>query len=102
LSQLAEQTNPNLSKKIQKLLFNDNDDVTARFKLLPTTKYGDRDAYTDIISQGQTANETSNIAKAYQYLKDALEKRITSGEIITDKFYLTLVNCFQVVFIILN
>lgn len=102
LSQLTEQTNPNLSKKIKKMLLNDNDDQTAMFKLLPTTKYGDRNAYTDIVLQGQSDNQTSNITKAYNYLKDALDKWISAGEVTPERFYETVVICFQVVFINLN
>ena len=102
LREIVKDSTPQLHKKIQKMLVNDTEADQVRFKLLPTAKYGDRQAYIDIIDGGHSSNTTSNIPKAYDYLYRELSHKITSGEIEQTKFFEALVSSFQLVFINLN
>jgi uncharacterized protein with ParB-like and HNH nuclease domain len=102
LREITKESNPLLGRKIQKMLLNDTDDPEIRFKLLPTTKYGDREAYISIVDEGYSHNQTSNIPKAYDHLYRELNQRVLSNKLKDERFFLTLVNCFQVVFINLN
>ena len=73
----------------------------AYFKLLPTTKYDDRQAFTSLIRTGNT-QITSKISEAYAYFTQELEDDIKSNKIDPQKMFLVLLNSLQVVVIELN
>lgn len=97
---LIAEHDPKTANKIQKFLVNDDADV--QFKVLPTNKYGDRQAYISLIQQKMPEGLESRIPMAYDYLFKELSKLLTSGDIESEKFFIVLSNCFQVVFIELN
>ena len=69
------------------------------FKLLPTKKHGDRDAFTRIISDGEFLDENrSRIREAFTFFQDELKKRVQSG-IRPDGLLTVLTTSFKVVFI---
>ncbi|HEU4597875.1 MAG TPA: DUF262 domain-containing protein, partial [Pyrinomonadaceae bacterium] len=49
LSRIVSNTHPPIVKKIRKLLVNEDESGDVYFKILPTTKYGDRIAYMSLI-----------------------------------------------------
>jgi uncharacterized protein with ParB-like and HNH nuclease domain len=100
LYDIVKNSDSNIAGIIYNLLVNEKEKDNAYYKLLPTNKYGDRQAYQNIIS-GNLANEESesNIYHAYKYLHKALSNKIILNEIQTDLIFKVLSNCFQVVFI---
>ncbi|MDT4956129.1 MAG: hypothetical protein QOJ02_4267 [Acidobacteriota bacterium] len=102
LSQIATDSHPALVKKIRKLLVNSDESGDVYFKILPTTKYGDRVAYMSVIQNEVPPPTESRIPHAFEYLQKELRHKISSGSIDPEKFFLVLTNCFQVVFIDLN
>ena len=69
------------------------------FKLPPTKKHGDRDAFTRIISDGEFLDENrSRICEAFTFFQDELKKRVQSG-IRPDGLLTMLTTSFKVVFI---
>lgn len=102
LRDLVQETEPKTAKRIQRMLVNSDECGDVHLKVLPTTKYGDRDAYKRIILGEPLSVTESNIPNAYAYLRKELSRKISSGEILPEQFYIVLSNCFQVVFIDLN
>ena len=102
LRDIVRDTHPGIAKKVQKMLVNPDEDGDVHFKILPTTKYGDREAYTAIIRKKTPPDVESGIPQAYTYLHKELSQKIAKGEIEAERFFLVLSNCFQVVFIDLN
>jgi uncharacterized protein with ParB-like and HNH nuclease domain len=102
LGRLVEASQPALAKKIQKLLINADEEHDVYFKVLPTTKYGDRLAYTAIIQGEDVPAVESRIPAAYEYLQSVMHAKIERGDIDPEKLFLALTNSFQVVFIDLN
>jgi uncharacterized protein with ParB-like and HNH nuclease domain len=102
LGRLVSESHPLLAKKIHKLLVNSDESGEVYFKILPTTKYGDRAAYTSLV-QGEALPATeSRIPHAFEYLHKELRQKIVNGSVAPEKIFLVLTNCFQVVFIDLN
>jgi uncharacterized protein with ParB-like and HNH nuclease domain len=102
LHDLVHETHPAIAKRTKRLLMNPDEMGDVRYKLLPTTKYGDRNAYTALI-RGETPLPTeSGIPAAYNYLRQQLEQKLTDGEIQPEFLFVVISNCFQVVFIDLN
>jgi uncharacterized protein with ParB-like and HNH nuclease domain len=104
LRDLVKINEPKLSNKISKFLVNSDEEGEGEvyFKLLPTNKYGDRQAYQAIILE-ETANQSeSGIPKAYDYFYREIESKVKQGELDIGTFFTVLQNCFQVVFIELN
>lgn len=94
---------PELAKKIQKLLTNPDEQGEYYFKLLPTTKYGDRAAYTAILLGEESMPKTeSRIPEAFDFLFEQLGNRLKTGEVDPSKYFIALTNCLQVVFINLD
>jgi hypothetical protein len=102
LRRVVLDTNLTLAKRIQKLLVNADETGDVFYKLLPTTKYGDRDAYKAILKGGEVAPCESRIPHAFTYLYQILKQRIESGGIQPERLYEVLTKSFQVVFINLN
>lgn len=102
LRDLIQDSHPALAKRTDKLLRNPDEDGDIRYKLLPTTKYGDRDAYTALIRGETPLPCESGIPEAYKYLQNQLDQKISSGDIQPEFLYIVISNCFQVVFIDLN
>lgn len=92
-----------LRRKIHKMLVNQDESGDLYFKLLPTTKYGDRASYCAII-QGKTPpqNVESNIPEAYEYLRSQLQNRFKSDHIDPNRLFNVLMNSLQAVFINLD
>jgi uncharacterized protein with ParB-like and HNH nuclease domain len=94
-----------LFKKINKFVINSDErkEDEVYFKLLPTNKYGDRQAYQTIILQENLLPQTeSGIPKAYDYFYHEIKSKVKEGELDIGRFFTVLQNCFQVVFIELN
>lgn len=102
LGNLIRNTHSGIHRKIQRLLINNDEEGFLHFKLLPTQKYGDRDAYLAIL-EGQNPNPTeSRIPVAYEFIYQQFESRIRLGQIDPEILFLVLTNCLQVVFIDLD
>jgi uncharacterized protein with ParB-like and HNH nuclease domain len=101
LSKNIAETHLVTAKKIAKLLVNIDEQDDLYFKILPTTKYGDRLAYTAILRGEDPGNTDSKIPGAFSFFCSELEGRLSSG-LNADHLFLVLTNAFQVVFITLN
>ncbi len=104
LANLVEETHPKIHKKIYKMLINEGESDSIRYKLLPTEKYDDRktfqailDGRTDLLS-GETR---SRIYDAYAYLEKQLSKWLEDN-IDPEQLFLVFANSLQVVFIDLD
>jgi len=102
LGRIAEDSHPSLAKKVRKLLVNADESGDVFYKLLPTTKYGDRLAYISILQREPMPVIDSRIPAAYSHLHRTLDVKIAAGEIDPEKLFLAVTNSFQVVFIDLN
>lgn len=102
LSRLVSDSHPALVKKIHKLLVNSDESGEVYFKILPTTKYGDRVAYTSLVQGEALPTTESRIPRAFEYLHKELRQKISTGTVDPEKLFMVLTNCFQVVFIDLN
>jgi uncharacterized protein with ParB-like and HNH nuclease domain len=97
LSSFLEAQDP-LRRRIQRFLLNEEDGERA-FKLLPTKKHGDRDAFTRIIGDGEFLDENrSRICEAFAFFQSELGQRLRSG-IRPDGLLTVLTTSFKVVFI---
>ncbi|HMG05776.1 MAG TPA: DUF262 domain-containing protein [Chthoniobacterales bacterium] len=101
LSSAIEQSQPNLARKIEKLLINGDETGDLFFKILPTVKYGDRDAYCALMSGHGVAPTTSKINRAYGYFREQLIPKLAEN-LNPEKLLNVLLNSFQVVFVNLN
>jgi uncharacterized protein with ParB-like and HNH nuclease domain len=103
LGKIIETTHLALYKRIRRLLTNPDESGQLLFKLLPTTKYGDRDAYLALL-QGEPFPPSidSKIPDSFRFFLKEFETRIKHAGIDPDRLFLVLVNCLQVVFINLD
>lgn len=99
---LIQSSDPKTARGIQKLLLNLDAEEDVYFKVLPTTKYGDRQAYQTILRGEKSIETESLIPQAYDFFKKELSKKLASNEITPERFFVVVSNCFQVVFIELN
>ena len=102
LRDLTQLSHPALYKRSDKLLRNLDESGDVLYKLLPTTKYGDRDAYTALLKGETPSSSESTISEAYTYLRGQLNEKIKAGSIQPETLYAVISNCFQVVFIKLD
>lgn len=103
LGRLIQESHPALSRKIRRLLVNDEEGGDLYFKLMPTTKYGDRLCYLAIIAnQPIPAGMDSKIPLAFIYFSKELETRYNQGKFEPDQLFVVLTNCLQVVFVDLD
>lgn len=104
LADIAKTSYPAISNKIRKYFTNPDETGEYRYKLMPTSKYGDRKTYRSIID-GKLTQELQNesrIIPAYNFYFDEFSNRLTTGALEIEKLFLVIINCLQVVFISLN
>jgi uncharacterized protein with ParB-like and HNH nuclease domain len=102
LERLIKDKHPDIAKKIQRLLTNPDEAGVVHYKLLPTTKYGDRETYFAIIDGNTPPSTGSKIAEAFDYLYGQLSYKIEEGQIDPTTYFVALANCLHVVFIDLD
>lgn len=102
LGRIVYHTHPSLNKKIQKLLVNEDEQGHLYFKLLPTTKYGDRLSYQAIVRGEPISPVESKIPEAFSYFSKELGRQIQQGNIEPEQFFIVLTTCLQAVFIDLD
>ena len=102
LGRLIREVHPTLSKKIQKLLVNEDEQNDLYFKLLPTTKYGDRLSYQAIIRGRAIPAVESGIPEAFSFFQKEFDKLIAQQQIDPEQLYIVLTTCLQAVFIDLD
>lgn len=101
LSNEIEQGQPTLSRKIEKFLLNADETGDLFFKILPTIKYGDREAYCALLGGQRVVSVGSKINKAHTYFREQLGLKLSEG-LNPEKLLNVLLNSFQVVFVNLN
>ncbi len=101
LAKCIEATQPSLTKKIEKLLVNADEEGDLFYKILPTVKYGDRASYCAILSGGNAPATQSKIPVAYRFFKDQFATKIGEG-LDAEKLLQVIINAFQVVFVNLD
>ena len=103
LGRAVEKPPAGFQKRIRRLLLNLDEEGDVRFKLLPTSKYGDRAAYTALVGGEEAAPPTdSRVPLAFDYFLKELTQRIAGGSVNPERLFLALTQAFQVVFIDLN
>lgn len=102
LADLIKDEDLALHNRIRKYITNPDETGDLYFKLLPTSKSGDRTTYFDLIHGKPIGNSNSQIYPAYQFYRDEIAKKLESGEMEPDKLFLVVINSLQVVFINLN
>lgn len=102
LGRLVKESHPSLYKKIQKLLVNEDEEGHLYYKVLPTSKYGDRLSYQAIISGESPPAVESLIPKAFEYFFKELNKLLEKDQIDPEQFFIVLTTCLQAVFIDLD
>jgi uncharacterized protein with ParB-like and HNH nuclease domain len=105
LRNIVKEDNPNLVIECNKLLVNNDHKLQGDiyYKLLPTNKYGDREAYQAIINEQEIPiSVKSSIPSAYQYIFDEVSKKIKLERTHPRTIYRVIVQCFQVVYISLT
>lgn len=103
LGKLVKDSHPNLYKRIRKVLLNldESEQGLIYYKLVPTAKQGDRDAYVTILThEAAPAQSESRIASAFDYFLRHLRAKIK--QIDPEKLALVILNCLHVVFITLD
>jgi uncharacterized protein with ParB-like and HNH nuclease domain len=103
LGQMTETSHPALYKRIRRLLTNPDESDILFYKLIPTTKYGDRDAYLALLKGEQfPGGIDSKVPEAYRFFYKELDNLIKAGTIEPERLFLVLANSLQVVFIDLD
>lgn len=98
-----ETSHPAIYKRIGRLLTNPDESDLLFFKLIPTTKYGDRDAYLALLKGEEFPKGIdSKIPEAYQFFYKEIGNRIKAETIDPERLFIVLVNSLQVVFIDLD
>ncbi|MBN8656502.1 MAG: DUF262 domain-containing protein [Anaerolineae bacterium] len=103
LSNIVEESHPPLHKRMRRLLTNPDESDILFYKLVPTKKYGDREAYFAMINGEEFPKGIdSKIPDAYRFFLKELETRIKTNTVNPDHLFLVLSNSLQVVFIDLD
>jgi uncharacterized protein with ParB-like and HNH nuclease domain len=102
LGRLVKDKHPDIAKKIQRLLTNPDESGFLHYKLLPTTKYADRETYIAIIDDKSVTSSGSKVAEAFEYLYVQLKYQIEEGKVDPTTYFIALANCLHVVFIDLD
>ncbi|MCB9112222.1 MAG: DUF262 domain-containing protein [Anaerolineales bacterium] len=98
-----ESSHPAINKRISRLLTNPDESDLLFFKLIPTTKYGDRDAYLALLKGEEFPKGIdSKIPDAYRFFDKEIGNRIKAKTIDPELFFIVLANSLQVVFIDLD
>jgi uncharacterized protein with ParB-like and HNH nuclease domain len=104
LGDLIRDQQPNLYRKIRRLLINEDEDreKLAHYKLLPTAKNEDRAAYISVINgESYEMYKRSRIPQAYQYFRKDFATRLKVKPD-PERWFRVFVNAMHVVFIELN
>lgn len=104
LGNLVEVPHPKIHQKIVKMLINEGEQGLVRYKLLPTDKHDDREAFVSIIDgriYSTSTHTRSRIQEAYDYIYRQLAKWLRDG-IDPERLFLVFSNCLQFVFIDLD
>lgn len=100
---IIEFSHPAIHKRVGRLLTNPDESDLLFFKLIPTTKYGDRDAYLALLKGEEFPKDIdSKIPEAYRFFLKEIGNRIKAETIDPDRLFIVLVNSLQVVFIDLD
>lgn len=92
-----------LYKKIRKQIINPDEEGELRYKIMPTTKYGDREVFFAIVDEKDTLPQNdSRIPTAFAYLAKELNTRIEVNDIDPEQLFIVITNCLHVVFINLD
>ena len=103
LGKITEESHPPLNKRIRRLLTNPDENDQLFFKLLPTTKSGDRDAYMALLKGEEFPIKIdSKIPESYRFFLKEFETRINHSKIDPERLFFVLANSLQVVFIDLD
>lgn len=102
LERLIKSETPALKRKLRKLLVNEDEQGDLHYKILPTTKFGDREAYIKIIDGEVPDKSDSKIPASFLFLEATLKKKIEANEIQPERLFVILTTCLEVVFIDLN
>ena len=98
----ADASRAALVKKIDRFLLNADEDGELRYKLLPTTKYGDRDSYIALLD-GQTPPEAnSRVPAAYAFLRSEIQRWVEANLIEPERLFIVISSCLQVIYIELD
>jgi len=84
------------------MLVNEDEPGDLYFKLLPTTKYGDRASYQAILRGMPIPNVESKIPGAYNYFLKEIGTRVAQYQIDPEVYFIVLTTCLQAVFIDLD
>ncbi|HUY78461.1 MAG TPA: DUF262 domain-containing protein, partial [Ktedonobacterales bacterium] len=104
LRDYALSSDEQLANDIQSMLVNQGRSGDLYLKLLPTTKYNDRNTYRQIALRDGPPNKhsESGIAGASAFFRQELQHQIAQGGLDPLIFFQVLIQCLQVVFITLN
>ncbi|NLE92707.1 MAG: DUF262 domain-containing protein [Chloroflexi bacterium] len=104
IAEIIKTSHPEMYNKIRKYITNPDEPGEHRYKLLPTSKYGDRKTYLSIIDGkvSEIVPNGSRIIPAYQYYYKELSVKLNSGELEVERLFHVIINSLQVVFISLN
>lgn len=102
LGRRIRESHPQLNKKVQRLLINEDEQGDLFFKLLPTVKYGDRRSYQAILRGRTIPPVESKIPEAFAYFSRELDRLISQQQIEPEQFFIVLTTCLQAVFIDLD
>jgi uncharacterized protein with ParB-like and HNH nuclease domain len=103
LGQIITTSHPSLYKRIRRLLTNPDESDHLFFKLLPTTKYGDREAYLSLLNEKPFPDGIdSKIPESYRFFFKEFETKMKHANIDPERLFLVLANSLQVVFITLD
>lgn len=101
LAKCIEATQPSLTKKIEKLLVNADEEGDLFYKILPTIKCGDRAAYCAILKSSAVPATQSKIPVAFRFFEMELIAKISEG-LNAEKLLQIIINSFQIVFVNLD
>ena len=99
LSHICRQSHPEIAAHLQMMLLNQLGKNEARFKLLPTTKYGDQACYIALLEEKTFPPAESGIPQAYNFFLKKLQKHLYLD---IEKMRNVILNCVHVVFISLS
>ena len=101
---LSEQVreDEHLHRTMNKMLVNPDERGSEYFKVVPTEKRGDRQAYFNILRGERPQGRDSQILDAYEFYLAEVPKRLQRGEKSVRELFDSLINSMQVVFIVLN
>lgn len=95
-------SNSGLHRKIRKFLVNPDENKDLHYKIVPTEKYDDRQAYFSILRGHPVDHCKSRIIEAYNYFMSQVSIKLQSQNIDEDKLFKCIVQSMQVVFIELD